>query len=216
MHLENMADFFNTRAEIYDDHMLDDLGLDEFYEEIAELVISERDDFSLLDLGCGTGLELMRLFDKYPSMFVTGIDLSENMLVKLKEKYPNKNLNLLCGSYFDLPFGNVYDIVLSTYSLHHFNEEEKLFLYKKIHASLSEKGFFIEGDYITDSIEKQILYVSELERYKKEQNITGGKFFHYDLPMTTDTQIKLYKKAGFSDVRIVKQWDNTCIFVLSK
>ena len=32
--LERMDDFFNTRANIYDDHMLVDLQLEEFYIEI--------------------------------------------------------------------------------------------------------------------------------------------------------------------------------------
>lgn len=213
MLLEKMDDFFNKRADIYDNHMLIDLELDEFYEEIAKAVISERDDFSLLDLGCGTGLELIRLFEKYPSVYVTGIDLSQKMLEKLKLKYPDKNINLLCGSYFDIPFGNGYDVVLSTYSLHHFNQEEKLFLYRKIHTSLSENGIFIEGDYITNSIEKQTLYQSELKRLKKEQNKPKGELFHYDIPMTIDTQIKLLIKAGFSDIKLIKQWDSTCIIL---
>lgn len=213
MPLEKMNDFFDARADGYDNHMLIDLALDEFYEEIACLVESERKDFCLLDLGCGTGLELKRLFEKYPAMSVTGIDLSAKMLQKLKEKFPNKNLRLLCGSYFKLGLGNGYDVALSTYSLHHFNEGEKLLLYRKIYASINENGVFIEGDYIANTIEKQLLHLAELDRLKREQNIPDGEFFHYDIPLTVETQIRLLNEAGFSDVKIVKQWDNTGIFM---
>lgn len=213
MPLEKMNDFFNARADGYDNHMLIDLALDEFYEEIARLVTSECDDFSLLDLGCGTGLELKRLFDKFPAMSVTGIDLSEKMLEKLKEKYTDKNFHLLCGSYFDLSFGGGYDVALSTYSLHHFNEEEKFILYRKIYASVNENGVFIEGDYIANTLEKQLFHLSELDRLKREQNIPDGEFFHYDIPLTVETQMRLLCKAGFREVKIVKQWENTGIFV---
>jgi SAM-dependent methyltransferase len=135
------------------------------------------------------------------------------MLEKLKEKYPYKSLRLLCGSYFDLNFGDGYDVVLSTYSLHHFNEEEKLFLYRKIYASTNENGVFIEGDYIVNSLEKQFFHLSELNRLKREQGICDGESFHYDIPLTVETQVGLLNKAGFRDVKIAKQWDNTGIFV---
>ena len=216
MPLEKMDNFFNARADGYDDHMLIDLALDEFYEEIARLVESKREDFRLLDLGCGTGLELKRLYEKYPAVSVTGIDLSAKMLEKLKEKYPGKKLRLLCGSYFSLPFGDGYDIALSTYSLHHLNEDEKLFLYRKIYASVNENGVFIDGDYIADTIEKQLFYLSELDRLKREQNIPEGEFFHYDIPLTAETQVRLLCEAGFSDVKTARQWDSTGIFVARK
>jgi predicted acetyltransferase len=57
--LEEMSAFFNFRADTYDNHMLDDLGLDEFYEAIAACFNAPLK--RLLDLGCGTGLELERL-----------------------------------------------------------------------------------------------------------------------------------------------------------
>ena len=40
----------------------------------------------LLDLGCGTGLELDRVFARWPELAVTGVDLCAAMLEKLREK----------------------------------------------------------------------------------------------------------------------------------
>lgn len=121
MLLEKMDEFFNARAETYDNHMLVDLALDEFYEEIAAHISPVSPNFRMLDLGCGTGLELVSLFKKYPDMQVTGIDMSTAMLNRLQMKFPNKSLNLICGSYFDVSFNGKYDVALSTYSLHHFD-----------------------------------------------------------------------------------------------
>ena len=42
---------------------------------------------SLLDIGCGTGLELASIYQKFPNVKITGIDLSKDMLEKLRVKY---------------------------------------------------------------------------------------------------------------------------------
>ena len=214
--LEKMGEFFNLRAEIYDNHMLVDLELDEFYEEIARLVEFDALNPKLLDLGCGTGIELEKLFVKYPGIRVTGIDLAAEMLKKLENKYKDKNIDLICGSYFDVKFGSDFDVVLSTYSLHHFSEPEKLALYKKVFESMKPCGLYIEGDYTVKTDEEQTLYINELARYKKEQNLPDDNFYHYDTPMTAANQIKLLKLAGFADIKIIKQWESTTIITAKK
>ena len=54
----------------------------------------------VLDLGCGTGLELEEYFRLNPDASVTGIDLSDAMLNALSSKFPNRKLSLIQGSYF--------------------------------------------------------------------------------------------------------------------
>jgi len=212
--LEEMSAFFDIRANTYDSHMIDDLGLDEFYEAITVCVDTPINH--LLDLGCGTGLELERLFAKFPDMEVTGIDMSGEMLNRLKEKFPDKKLRLVCGSYFDVGFDGMYDCVLSTYSLHHFSEESKLALYKKIHAAVKPGSVFIFGDYTVATLERQqeLLLINDVKR--REQGIEDGAFYHFDTPFTAETEIRLMKSAGFVSADIIKQWDNTSIIIARK
>ena len=212
--LEEMSAFFNARADSYDNHMLDDLGLDEFYEAIADCF--SKPVTRLLDLGCGTGLEFERLYEKFPNMEVTGIDLSQEMLNKLASKHPGKKLHLICGSYFDEGFGGLYDHVLSTYSLHHFSEESKLQLYKKIHAAIEPEGIFVFGDCTVPTMERQqeLLALNEMKR--QEQGISEGEFYHFDTPFTAETEMRLLKMAGFSSAEVVRQWENTTIIVARK
>jgi len=216
MDLERMDDFFNARAEGYDKHMLDDLELDVFYEEIAQLISPVRSDFRLLDLGCGTGIELERLYAEYPDMQVTGVDLSAGMLEQMKTKFSNKNLNLICGSYFDVDFGNGLDIVLSTYSLHHFDEENKCGLYRKIYKSLAPGGIFIFGDYIVASQQNQDDLVNENNRLRKKNGIPDCEFYHFDIPFTVENEVKIMKKAGFSSVKVIRKWENTGIITAER
>ncbi len=213
--LENMDVFFDARALSYDDHMLKDLGLEEFYEEIAGQLSSLKDTDCLLDLGCGTGLELERLFHRYPGLQVTGIDVSHAMLSVLKAKYPEKNLHLICGSYFDLDLPDgAYSYALSTYSLHHFSKDQKLNLYQRIHRALKPAGMFVLGDYTVKTQEEEDFYLSESLRLSGE-NLPGGSY-HYDTPFTTETEISLLKDAGFTDIRIARQWESTTVFVAVK
>ena len=56
--LEKMSDFFEKRLAGYDEHMLTEIeSATEFYPFTASL-LPTREYSTLLDLGCGTGLEL--------------------------------------------------------------------------------------------------------------------------------------------------------------
>jgi tRNA (cmo5U34)-methyltransferase len=216
--MEEMSAFFNKRAETYDDHMLKDMDLNMFYDEIGSCFPAGRKQVKVLDLGCGTGLELERLFSLYPDAEVTGIDLSENMLEILRNKFKDKEkqLHLICKSYFDVNFGSeLFDFALSTYSLHHFSAELKLSLYRSIYASLQQDGVYIEGDYTVKSVEEERFYIAENEQIRKEAGIEDG-VYHYDTPFAIQTQLNLLNKAGFHEVTIKKEWDSTTIIVCRK
>lgn len=213
--LEKMDAFFNARAGSYDNHMLRDLCLEEFYCETAIQFAGLKETDRLLDLGCGTGLELERLFAKCPSLNVTGIDVSDAMLSVLKAKYPGKNLHLICGSYFDLTLeGGAYDYALSTYSLHHFSKDQKRNLYKKIHKALKPSGIFVLGDYTVKTQEEEELHLSESLRLCGD-NLPAGSY-HYDTPFTRETETILLNGAGFHDIRIAREWESTTLFAAVK
>ena len=210
---ESMEDFFAARVDIYDDHMLTEMELSRFYNDIPNWIESSRRDLRLLDLGCGTGLELEGLFKKYPDMQATGIDLSPEMLTRLEEKYPDKALDLVCASYFDVDFGEAYDAVLSVYSLHHFTEAQKLGLYRKIHEALVPGGVFINGDFTVTTPELKDLFMSQSIRIRTEHGITDGEFFHIDTPLTVETELRLLKEAGFTSIRVLHQETHASVIV---
>lgn len=212
---EKMDAFFNARAASYDDHMLKDLGLDEFYGETAKQFAGLTETDHLLDLGCGTGLELERLFAKCPNLFVTGIDVSDAMLSVLNAKYTGRNLHLICGSYFDLTLEDgAYDYALSTYSLHHFSKEQKKNLYQKIRRTLKPSGIFVLGDYTVKTLEEEEFHLSESLRLSGENLPVGS--YHFDTPFTVETETNLLKSAGFHDIRIAREWESTTLFVAFK
>ena len=212
--IEEMSAFFDLRAGSYDSHMIDDMKLALFYETIAECF--DTPVRRMLDLGCGTGLELEQLFSLYPDMEVTGIDMSQEMLKKLSEKFPGKKLHLICGSFIEEDFSGPFDHVLSTYALHHFSEESKLGLYRKIHGALATGGRFVFGDYTVTTLERQNEILDGYEKRRSEQGIREDELYHYDLPFTVDVELRLMKSAGFASMEIIREWENATIIVATK
>ncbi|ADL50253.1 class I SAM-dependent methyltransferase [Clostridium cellulovorans] len=215
MSLEEMSSFFTKRVEDYDNHMINEVeGCRDGYEKIAEFVPSTTNN--LLDLGCGTGLQLEKIFNKLPNLKVTGIDITKAMLDKLKEKYETKDLYLINASYFDYDFGiEVYDTAISFQTLHHFSHKDKRTLFEKIYTTLKTNGFYIEGDYMVQSQEEEDFYYAENKRLREEMGVMDG-FFHYDTPCTIENEINLLKSVGFSQVKKLWQKDNTVILVAKK
>ena len=214
--LEAMSDFFTARTEMYDEHMLTEVeGCKEGYKKMASLL--PEDCETLLDLGCGTGLELEAIYSLFPRLKVTGIDLTKAMLDKLRDKFPNKDMTLICGDYFQEPFGvNVFDCAVSFQTMHHFPKDKKLSLYKKLRESLKDGGEYIECDYMVLTQAEEDYWFSENERLRREQGIVDDEFYHYDTPCTVDNQAELLKKAGFSSVEQVFRVENTTMLVAKK
>ena len=213
---ERMDDFFAARIDIYDYNMLNNVeGLPEGYFEVTKYIPSDTQ--TLLDLGCGTGLELEAIFNSFPEIKVTGIDLTQSMLDKLYEKYGNKNITLVCASYLDYDFGNgKYDCVISFETMHHWPHEVKSKIYKNIRRALKRNGRYIECDYMVDKQSDEDYWLSESKRVRAEQNIPDDEFYHLDIPCTINNQIKLLLKSGFTRVEMVWRKGGTTIVVAEK
>ena len=208
--LEKMSDFFEKRLDGYDEHMMTDIeSANEFYPFTAKQ-LPAAENCHVLDLGCGTGLELYEYFLLNPSAKVTGIDLSQGMLSVLDKKFADKDVTLVLGSYFDVPFGvSVFDAAVSVESLHHYTKEEKIPLYAKLHAALKDGGYFVLTDYFSLSDEEELLHRNNLIALMAEQGIKGNDFYHYDTPLTVQHETEALKEAGFSSVEVLNNWGVT-------
>ena len=99
-----MADFFDSVADTYKGHMLPRKS--EFYARIFEPVCETEEPIQVLNLGIGTGLELSGLHSRAPNARITGIDLSGEMLNRLRSEYSNlgKRLQIIHGSYLEFGY----------------------------------------------------------------------------------------------------------------
>ena len=213
---ERMADFFDARSDGYEERMARAVGsFDRFYRSIASPIPETDQALSILDIGCGTGLELDAILGKAPNAVITGIDASAGMLRKLREKHADQSerLRLIQGSYLHMPLGDAaYDFVVAVMTLHHLLPTRKRALYRRITAALKREGAYIEGDWVV-SPEEERCYVLEYERRLRAFDTSEAGVYHIDVPLSMETQKHLLTEAGFSTVDVVWRADGNSVYV---
>ena len=200
MELEEMTAFFTSRLDLYDEHMLREVpGCRAGYARMAALL--PEGTARLLDLGCGTGLELEPIFARFPALRVTGVDLTAAMLDRLRVKFPDRDLTLIRGSYVGMDFGRAcYDAAVSFETLHHLEPEEKGALYRRVWEALTPEGVYLECDYIAATAEEEAALRLEHRRLRMEAGVGGDTLYHFDIPCTLEHQKVLLEAAGFVQV----------------
>ena len=180
--------FFNGKIDTYDDVHTE-------YMKTKVLLADNLDKSAkkILDLGGGTGLELIHLFELFPDAHVTVIDITENMLEKLKTRNFASQVTTICSDFFEVPFGEDFDAVITTSAFHHFKKDEKIKLLKKILDCLKDGGQFINCDLIA------LIPEEEAEQLSKLENNTDDTK-HIDTPLTIENEIHALEKAGFKQI----------------
>lgn len=182
----DMRDFFDRKIDTYDE-------VHSQYMETKKLLSASLsgDERNILDLGAGTGLELIPLFKKIPDAHVAALDVSEKMLEELLKRPFADKLTAIPGDFFETDYGSDYDAVISTSALHHYFPEDKIKLYKKIYECLKPGGKFINSDKIVKN-------QAEEEESRTRYDTLRSYMAHCDTPLCPDTEIKLLEEAGFT------------------
>ena len=201
--IEELPEFFNSTADIWDQKFGAEPD-DPFYQAVALQIPQTDEPIEILDLGCGTGIQLEFVFARAPNAKVTAIDRAPNMLKQLSAKFANKTeqLRLQQGSLLELAFGDhAYDYAISTLTMHHFLPERKVAIYKKVRKALRTTSLYIEGDQATTlKEEKSILYWYDRWIAK----LPGGDRaeWNYDITLSPETQTRILQEAGFSEAQL--------------
>lgn len=214
---EEMGPFFDARADGYDLHMRGVLrSFDAFYAGLAAPLPATDAPIRVLDLGCGTGLELAGIWARAPRARVTGIDLSAGMLARLRERHAARaaQLELVQGSYLEVPLGEGgFDAAVSAMTLHHLPPPEKLALYARLRAALRPGAPYVEGDYVVSEAEEARLLAAFREARRGEA--PGAPQRHLDVPASLATQRELLAGAGFTGFRLCWQEGEAAIYTVT-
>ena len=126
---------YNEISKIYDDVREGDVMLiKHFLQEIAP-----QDALNVLDIGCGTGnyTDLFQKVTWIKQYQVYGIDPSEGMLVKARQK--NNQIIFQQAAADKIPFGNgFFDFVFMTDVIHHIPDIRRMF--NEIYRVLKPQG----------------------------------------------------------------------------
>ncbi len=192
--------------------------IEKFHEVEEKIIVNfikkHSDNPLILDLGCGTGRYLKRLYkDGFRKLY--GIDISTKMLKKCKSSLPNSTVLLHHDFRERLPFeSNLFDLVLFTgNTLTSGGLVESDVALKQTHRVLKKNGFLIVGNYNAKFMTENFVrdYYSKFpkklkfERFdKSNKTIYFGKILHSHW-LTESELKKLIENVGFKIVSIQKR-----------
>ena len=150
------------------------------YEELEAAVATATAGFdprTVLELGTGTGETALHVLAQHPSARWTGIDASEPMLARARERLPDADLR---ASRLEDPLpSGPFDLVVSVLAVHHLAGDAKRDLFTRI-AQVSDT--FVLGDVVVPERPEEVAI-----------EIDGV----YDVPSSVAEQLEWLEHAGF-------------------
>ncbi|MBU1051000.1 MAG: methyltransferase domain-containing protein [Nanoarchaeota archaeon] len=123
-HIAESKEHFNNWSKKYDSSLLQKFFFHPIQQTVIQNIARHTDEeFSLLDVGCGTGKMLNQISRKWPNAQLTGADISEKMITQSQQKNPS--LEFKTANAQDLPFeDNTFNYTTNTVSFHHYPEPQ--------------------------------------------------------------------------------------------
>jgi tRNA (cmo5U34)-methyltransferase len=153
------------------------------YEELQEAVLAATAGLRperVLELGTGTGETALRVQAMHPDALWVGIDASEPMLARARERLAGADLRLQ-RLEDELPSGP-FDLVVSALAVHHLDGARKRGLFSRVARVLAPGGRFVLGDVVVPPAGQEGPIAID---------------WVMDLPDTVEDQLAWLRAAGF-------------------
>ncbi len=205
---------FNIVAKEYDENRRKFIPcFDDYYFATTDFVAKSLGcaPKRIFDLGAGTGLLSAAWFKHFPEADYTLVDIAEEMLNVAKKRFDGLgNVNYEIQDYSKDFLSGKTDLVISALSIHHLEDTDKQWLFKRIFENLNDGGVFVNYDqfcaenaeinakiesYWTKEIKSSGLSQKEYERWQERKKL--------DRECSVSKEIQWLKDAGFPAVECV-------------
>lgn len=165
------------------------------------------DSKKILDIGSGNGRLLDLCLLKCPDASAVALDFSSTMLEQLREKYKSKNRVTVVEHdlNYSLEFEvESFDVVVSSFAIHHVDDDRKRELYEEIWEILKKDGIFCNLDHVsspTENLHKKFFEILDVD--EDDSNIL----------LDVETQLKWLNEIGFFDVDCYWKWRELALLV---
>ena len=136
--VDSIRKSFDSQAETFDRHLVEELGYQVPEKLTAIIAAADRRRERMLDLGCGTGLCGIGLRPYVDHL--TGVDISQGMIEKAKERGVYDSLHLIDGIAFLRQAPTPFDLIIAADVLIYIGDLTELF--HAIKLRLAPKGEF--------------------------------------------------------------------------
>ena len=157
----------------------------------------------VLDLGTGDGYTLGLLRGVYPGLEGVGVDFSAEMLGRARERFAGEDGVEIVEHDLDEPLPaslGRFDVVVSSFAIHHCVHERKRALYAEIFDLLEPGGMFANLEHVASATPALHLAFLRAINYTPEQDDPSNKL------LDVETQLRWLREIGFEDVDCHWKW----------
>jgi ubiquinone/menaquinone biosynthesis C-methylase UbiE len=195
-------------------------------EVALELLPFQRtQSLKALDLGVGTGVFSKRFLDKYTNSRVVAIDGASSMLelAKLRLRELSQRVEWVLSDFRAIPAEliqpDTFDVVISSYALHHLSAQEKLVVLKSVVRAIKPGGWFLNADLVVaeaPDIEQRIQEI-RVKAIAGRAPIQDERFYsieatrqfldeleatEQDQPQTLDQDVRTFRESGITNAEV--------------
>ena len=163
----------------------------------------------VLDLGSGDGRLLDLVLRARPAAVGVAVDFSPPMLDRLRRRFHgNERVQVIAHNLEDpLPSLGVFDVIVSSFAIHHVEHERKRQLYGEIWNALSTGGVFCNLEHVASATDYGHLRFLHAMGRTPEDEDPSNKL------LDVQTQLGWLREIGFADVDCYWKWRELALLV---
>ena len=166
----------------------------------------------VLDLGSGGGRLLRLVRVARPAAEFVAVDFSPTMLTELKKQFAaDSRVSVVAHDLNDpLPDLGHFDLVVSSFAIHHLPHERKRSLYAEVFDRLTPQGIFCNLEHVASpTLELHHQFLDKLDITPCEED-PSNKLLDLEI------QLSWLREIGFTDVDCVWKWRELALMVGTK
>ncbi len=163
----------------------------------------------VLDIGSGDGRLLELVLRARPKARGVAVDFSPLMLEQLKVRFASVSRVDVVDHNLDvpLPFLGSFDVVVSSFAIHHLEHDRKRHLYEEVWGVLEPGGVFCNLEHVASPS----LYAHD--QFLAAMGITASEEDPSNKLLDVHTQLQWLRAIGFADVDCYWKWRELALLV---
>ena len=156
----------------------------------------------ILDLGSGEGRLIGMLLERLPDASGVALDFSDTMLDRLHARFDADSRVSICAHDLSMPLPDLgtFDLIVSSFAIHHLVDARKRALYEEIHARLSPAGVFLNLEHVASATPALHLWFLAALGVAPEDDDPSNKL------TAVATQLDWLREIGFDQVDCHWKW----------